>query len=214
MFVLDVLMRGGFVMFVILGVSVIGAAITLDRILALWIRGRLDTEALTRKVVSQIEAQDYRGAMETCTIATAHPLPRILKAGLAKANRREREIERAMEQEMLHAMPRLQRGVGLLGLFGNTATLLGLLGTIFGLIEAFSGVSAASASARQAVLSSGISVAMFTTAFGLVVAIPLLFAYTFVTGRIERIMIEMEEGAALLLGTLAGRMGAPTGKDR
>ncbi|MCP4647077.1 MAG: MotA/TolQ/ExbB proton channel family protein, partial [bacterium] len=76
----------------------------------------------------------------------------MLKAGIAKSNRREKEIERAMEEEMLRAIPRIQKGVGFLGLLGNTATLLGLLGTIFGLIQAFSAVSAASASERQEAL--------------------------------------------------------------
>jgi biopolymer transport protein ExbB len=130
----------------------------------------------------------------------------VLRAGLSKSNRREKEIERAMETEMLRAIPRIQRGIGFLGLLGNSATLLGLLGTIFGLIRAFSGVSAASASARQQVLAEGISIAMYTTAFGLIVAVPILFAHQLVSGRMDKILIEMEEGASDILVALSTRL--------
>jgi biopolymer transport protein ExbB/TolQ len=156
-----------------------------------------------------IETRDYTKALETCNIATQHPLPKVLKAGIAKSNRREKEIERAMEVEMLRAIPRVQKGVGFLGLLGNSSTLLGLLGTIFGLIRAFSGVSAASAAARQQVLAEGISMAMYTTAFGLIVAVPILFAHQLISGRMDKILIQIEEGASGLLGSMAGRMKDP-----
>jgi biopolymer transport protein ExbB/TolQ len=99
--------------------------------------------------------------------------------------------------------------VGFLGLLGNSSTLLGLLGTIFGLIRAFSGVSAASAAARQQVLAEGISMAMYTTAFGLIVAVPILFAHQLISGRMEKVLIQIEEGASSLLGSMAGRMKEP-----
>ena len=109
------------------------------------------------------------------------------------------------EPEVLHALPRLQRGVDFLGLLGNSSTLLGLLGTIFGLIQAFSGVSAANAAARQQVLAEGISMAMYTTAFGLIVAIPILYAHTIISGRADRMVIQLEEGATALMGALGNR---------
>jgi len=206
MILIDLLGRGGWMMWVILGISVVGLAIALDRIIMLFLRAQLDVGKFLGKIQGLIESRDYAGALETCNIRTQHPLPRVLKAGIAKANRREKEIERAMEVEMLRALPRVQRGVGFLGLLGNSATLLGLLGTIFGLIKAFSGVSAASASARQQVLAEGISMAMYTTAFGLIVAVPILFAHQIITGRMDKVLIQLEEGAADLLGGLAARM--------
>lgn len=208
MVVLDLLLKGGWMMFVILGVSIVGMAITLERLFTLYLKGRLNVDDFIRRTMKQVEAQDYRGAMESCNISTTHPLPDVLKAGLAKANRREREIERAMEQKMLAAMPRLQRGIGVLGLMGNISTLLGLLGTIFGLIQAFSAVSAASAAQRQMALADGISVAMFTTAFGLIVAVPILSAHTVISGRVDMVLVEIEEGASALLGALSARMGS------
>jgi biopolymer transport protein ExbB len=147
MALVELLNRGGWMMWVILGISVIALAITLDRVFMLYLRARLNVDSFLSRVMALIETRDYTKALETCNIATQHPLPKVLKAGIAKSNRREKEIERAMEVEMLRAIPRIQKGVGFLGLLGNSSTLLGLLGTIFGLIRAFSGVSAASAAA-------------------------------------------------------------------
>jgi biopolymer transport protein ExbB/TolQ len=209
MALVELLSRGGWMMWVILGISVIALAITLDRVFMLYLRARLNVDSFLGRIMSLVETRDYSKALETCNIATQHPLPKVLKAGIAKSNRREKEIERAMEVEMLRAIPRIQKGVGFLGLLGNSSTLLGLLGTIFGLIRAFSGVSAASAAARQQVLAEGISMAMYTTAFGLIVAVPILFAHQLISGRMEKILIQIEEGASDLLGSLASRMKDP-----
>ena len=99
-----------------------------------------------------------------------------------------------------------QRFLAFLGLLGNVATLRGLLGTIFGLILAFSGVSAASAADRQAVLAEGISVAMYTTAFGIVAAVPVLFLHNILVSRSEKILVETEEGATRLMAALGRRL--------
>lgn len=206
MVILELLLKGGWMMFVIAAVSVVALAITLERVVVLFLLSRLNVTIFLHKIVKRVEDRDYAAAIEACNIQSKHPLPAVMKAGLSKANRREKEIERAMEEEMLRALPRVQRGISFLSLLGNSATLLGLLGTIFGLIRAFSGVSAASASARQQVLAEGISMAMFTTAFGLIVAVPILFAYTIVNSKMEKTLIQTEEGSVALLGALAGRL--------
>ncbi|MBN2529309.1 MAG: MotA/TolQ/ExbB proton channel family protein [Deltaproteobacteria bacterium] len=206
MVVVELLNRGGWMMWVILSVSIIATAITLERVVNLYMRSRFNVAKFMVGLKSLIDNQDYKQAMEACNVRTKHPLPQILKAGISKSNRREKEIERAMEEEMLRALPKLQRGIGFLALLGNSSTLLGLLGTIFGLITAFSGVSAASASARQQVLAEGISMAMYTTAFGLIVAVPILFSHQIVSDRVDKIVVQMEEGASGLLGALASRI--------
>ncbi len=209
MMLLELLGRGGWMMWVILGISIIALAITLERVIMIYIRARLNVGAFMVRIKGLVENRKYTEAIESCNVRSQHPLPRVLKAGIAKANRREKEIERAMEEEMLRAIPPMQRGVGFLGLLGNSATLLGLLGTIFGLIRAFSGVSAASAAARQEVLAEGISMAMYTTAFGLIVAVPILFFHMMISGRVDKLLIQIEEGASGLLGALAGRLKEP-----
>ncbi|MBW1881443.1 MAG: MotA/TolQ/ExbB proton channel family protein [Deltaproteobacteria bacterium] len=202
----EVMNSGGWMMWVILIVSVIATAITLERAVALYLGCRLDTRRFLGRIIKLVEERDYAGAIEACNLRTRHPLPAVLLAGLSKANRRDKEIEKAMEAEMLGHLPRVRRGLGFLGLLGNVATLLGLLGTIFGLIRAFSGVSAASAAARQQVLAEGISIAMYTTAFGILVAVPILFAHNLLSGRMENILIRVEEGAVGLVAALGARM--------
>ena len=196
---------GGPVMYVILTVSIFGAVLFLERGFDLFIRKRLATDAFLNEVLQQAEARRFRQALNVCEIRSSHPLVQAVKAGVLRANRREKEIERAMEKEMLAALPGLYKRVSILGLLANTATLLGLLGTIFGLITAFNSVAAATAAERQTALAAGISQAMYTTAFGISVAVPLLFFHHFLSKRIESIVQQVEQGASALLVALAGR---------
>lgn len=205
MFFIERMQEGGWMMWVIFAVSIIALAISLERFTNLFLRARINADAFLKKVNQLVEAGNYSEAIKACNIRTTHPLPTVLKAGITRADRRDKEIERAMEEEVLHAMPKLQRGVDFLGLLGNSSTLLGLLGTIFGLIQAFSGVSAANAAARQQVLAEGISMAMYTTAFGLIVAIPILYAHTLISGRADRMLVQLEEGATSLMVALSNR---------
>ncbi len=209
MIIVELMDRGGWMMWVILGISVVATVVFLDRFFTLYVRSSFNMRGFLSRVLRLVETQDYRQALETCNVRTAHPLPKIIKAGISRSNRRDKEIERAMEEEMLRALPSIQRGLGFLALLANSATLLGLLGTIFGLIKAFSSVNAASAAARQQVLAEGISMAMYTTAFGIMVAVPILFAHTMISGRVDRLLIQMEEGASALLGSLAARLKDP-----
>jgi biopolymer transport protein ExbB len=176
---LELMERGGLWMWVLFGCLVFGLALAAERSFALYIRTWLDPRKFLAQVMAHVEAGNYARALETCNIRSGHPLPRVLKAGLMKANRREREIERAMEEEMLRAVPRLQVRMSYIALLANIATLLGLLGTIMGLIEAFEGVQQANAAARQQTLAAGISKAMLTTAFGLITAIPMMVSSIF-----------------------------------
>lgn len=109
-----------------------------------------------------------------------------------------------MEDKMLEALPDMRKRVAVMAVLANTATLLGLLGTIFGLIAAFSGVAAASAAERQEALAAGISQAMYTTAFGITVAVPLLFFHHLLSKRLETILLETEGGATSVLVALTG----------
>lgn len=203
-FLLEYLSRGGGMMYVILTVSIVGSVIFLERAFNLFILRRLDANGFTKSVLGHVEGRRFRKAVDGCHVSSRHPLVPVMRAGLLRANRREKEIERSMEKEMLGALPHLQKRIGMLGLLANTSTLLGLLGTIFGLIRAFTGVAAASAAERQEVLADGISQAMYTTAFGIAVAVPLLFFHHILSTRQDRIMMEVESGATGLLVALTG----------
>ncbi|MDF1562014.1 MAG: MotA/TolQ/ExbB proton channel family protein [Deltaproteobacteria bacterium] len=211
--ILEYLSRGGWMMYVILIVSILGTTVFAERAFNLFLLRKLDIRRFMATVVGHVEARRFRQAVDACSVNTRHPVVDVVRAGLLRANRREKEIERAMEKEMIGALPHLQKRVGLLGLLANTATLLGLLGTIFGLIAAFASVAAASAAERQTALADGISQAMYTTAFGIVVAVPLLFFHHFLSERSEKIVLEVEDGASQLMVALTGtvrEMQAPS----
>ncbi len=195
---------GGWMMYVIASVSIIGVTLFLLRIYDLYFGYRLNAKSFTRQIVEYVEHQKFREALDACEISTRHPLVFIIKSGILRANQRARDIERAMDKEMFASLPGLQKRVDLMAVLANVATLLGLLGTIFGLIKAFSSVAAASAVERQEALAAGISQAMYTTAFGIAVAVPLLVFHHILSKKVERIMIESEGGATSLLVAITG----------
>ncbi len=190
-------------MFVILGVSIIALALFLERAAFLYFRMNLNMDKAFKKVLTPLEKQNFNGAVEECSKIQRHPLGNILKAGLLKADRKDQEIERAMEEKILSEIPRVKARVNLLTLFANVATLLGLLGTILGLITAFQSVNSADEAMKQQVLAQGISVAMLTTAGGLVVAIPCLTGYYLLNNRSEFLIDKIEEKAMGLANALS-----------
>jgi biopolymer transport protein ExbB len=199
----SILTNGGPFMFVILGVSIVALAIFLERAAFLYFRMGLNMDSALKKVLIPLEKQNFSAAIQECTRLKKHPLAGILKAGLLKADRKDQEIERAMEEKIISEIPRVKSRINLLTLFANIATLLGLLGTILGLITAFQSVSAADEAMKQEVLASGISMAMLTTAGGLVVAIPCLAGFYLLNNRGDFLVDKIEEKALGLANALA-----------
>lgn len=201
--VLDYLNDGGWMMYVILGVSVVGMILFVERAIALYLRNRLGADAFTTKVFSAVEKGRWDEALRLTRVKTKHPLVEVVRTGIISANQREKDIERAVEDVLLRSLKPLSQRVGIIALLANSATLLGLLGTILGLITAFNSVAVASAAERQTALADGISQAMYTTFFGILVAVPLLFFHHFISRRQEVIMMEAERGATAVMVTLA-----------
>lgn len=203
---IDVLNRGGEFMWVILAASVAVIAIVGERAYVLWRKWALDGVALLEQIKRHIEQEDsYSKALKLCADHPDHPVSRVMQAGLVKANQPDREIQRAIEEAAVRELPRVQVRTGYVSMLANVATLLGLLGTIFGLIDAFKSVGAATAAMKQELLAKGISVAMFTTAFGLLVAIPAMVAFSVLSARQTRIMDSVEESAIGLFNFLSTR---------
>jgi biopolymer transport protein ExbB/TolQ len=199
---LDTIQEGGFFMYVILTVSVIAMSLFFERAAFLYFRLRLNIEQAYQNIVRYLDKVNYRGAIEECVRIENHPLGRILKAGLLKSDKKDKDIERAMEESILREIPTVRARINYLTMFANIATLLGLLGTIFGLITAFKGVGSASEAMRQEILAQGISMAMMTTAFGLIVAIPCIAGYYMLNNRGDYIIDQLEEKALGLYNTL------------
>jgi biopolymer transport protein ExbB/TolQ len=127
------------------------------------------------------------------------PLGRIVKAGLVKVNRSDDHVQAAMDEAALEEIPRIERRTGFLPMLSNVATLMGLLGTIAGLIQSFAAVSDADAATKATLLSKGISEAMNCTAFGLVVAIPALAAYAMLQSRTQQLIDDINAAAVSIL---------------
>jgi biopolymer transport protein ExbB/TolQ len=126
-----------------------------------------------------------------------------------RSARRREDVEQAMEESLMEVMPRLEKRTHYLATFANIATLLGLLGTIVGLISAFTAVSTANPAEKADLLSASISVAMNTTAFGLVVAIPLLLVHTWLQTKTTEIVDSLEMASVKFLNAITERAADP-----
>jgi biopolymer transport protein ExbB/TolQ len=137
-------------------------------------------------------------------------LAQIMTYGLnrVRSARRREDVEQAMEESLMEIMPRLERRTHYLATFANIATLLGLLGTIIGLISAFSAISTASPAEKAELLSSSISVAMNTTALGLIVAIPLLLVHALLQTKTTEIVDSLEMASVKFLNSIMERAAA------
>ena len=186
---------GGPFMYPILIVFAIGLAIAMERFLFL---SRTDsrTRKMWRDLVPMLKANDFQRAVDLTETAKT-PLALLLNYGFARhrANKKRELVESAMEEGMMEALPSLEERTHYLATFANIATLLGLLGTIVGLIQAFTAVAAADPAEKADLLSASISVAMNTTAFGLLAAIPLLLFHSYLVTKTARLVDNLEMAA-------------------
>ncbi len=194
---------GGAFMYVIIALSIVAFALFFERASFLYLKLKLNMDSAFGSIMKALEKASYSDALKECSKIEKHPLGRILKSGLIRSDKKDKDIERAMEESILKEIPRVKARINLLSLFANIATLLGLLGTIMGLIMAFKSVSTASEAMKQEVLASGISMAMLTTAAGLIVAIPCMAGYYFLNNRGDFIIDKFEEKALSLANALS-----------
>jgi biopolymer transport protein ExbB/TolQ len=197
---INLLKSGGVFMFCILAASIASLAVIVQRFYTLWFAFRLDVEGLRERVVAYVDQGDYGRAVQVC--GGSHPLQKMLVAALERANRSEKEIRRSLETAAVTQLARFRRGTAALPQLSNLATLLGLLGTIHGLIISFSGMQGVEAAARQAALSKGVAIAFYNTLFGLSVATATVVAYLFVSTKQSKEMTRMEAATASVVDHL------------
>ncbi len=195
--------KGGMFMYPILIVFAVGAAIAVERWIQLT-RTRNENRKiwdLVQPVLSEGEFDKARAMVDE----DKSTISQMLSMGLARqgAVRRREDIEIAMEESMMEIIPQLEKRTPYLALLSNIATLLGLLGTIMGLIEAFTAVSNANPAEKADLLSASISVAMNTTAFGLMVAIPLLLVHAKLTSTTGQIVDSLEMASVKALNSIS-----------
>jgi outer membrane transport energization protein ExbB (TC 2.C.1.1.1) len=195
--------NGGAFMYPILVVLILGLSIIIERYIYLS-RARGETRRLWSDLMPLIndgriaDAQDLAMASDTA-------IGRVLGYGIARArasNASREEIELAMEEALMEVTPQLERRTHYLATFSNAATLLGLLGTIIGLIHGFASVANINAAEKADQLSQSVSIAMNCTAFGLVTAIPMLLAHAWLQSKSDQLVDSIEMASVKFMNSL------------
>jgi biopolymer transport protein ExbB len=195
--------KGGLFMYPILLVFAIGMAISFERLIQL---NRV--KSANRKMWNKLHPLLVKGEFEQARQITnkdKSSIAQMLSMGLARqgAVRRREDIEIAMEESMMEIIPQLEKRTPYVALLSNIATLLGLLGTIMGLIEAFTAVANANPAEKADLLSASISVAMNTTAFGLMAAIPMLLFHAKIMSTTGQIVDSLEMASVKALNNIS-----------
>ena len=202
--VIEVFQSGGNFMYLILFVFCLGIAIILERLFFLYYRYNINAPKLYEQIRSAVLQGDIKRAVGFCDDS---PLPAVLRAGLQQYQLKREAVPEAMEEAVLEVAPKLQRRTHYLAVIANIAVLLGLLGTILGLIVAFSAISGAEPGDKAIQLARGSSLAMSTTAFGLVAAIPCLLFHAILQSKANKLLDEIDEYSVKAAHLLASRAG-------
>ncbi len=199
---------GGLFMYPIVLVLVLGVAIAVERYVYLT-RSRSTNQRLWQALQPLLRQGDFQRAA-TLLGKSRTAIGKVLHYGLSRTTtaRRRDDIGTAMEEGLMEVIPQLEKRTHYLATFDNIDTLLGLLGTIIGLIQAFTAVSAANPAEKADMLSASISVAMNTTAFGLIVAIPLLLMHTVLQTKTVELVDSLEMASVKFLNILTERAEA------
>ena len=195
-------------MWPILLCSVIAFAIVIERLLQLR-REEIDTKTFMEQISKSLKRNKVMEALELCD-RTKGPVANILKAGILKHDRPRPEIREAIEDAAIHEVPRLERNLPVLSTVAQVAPLLGLLGTVTGLVKAFQVIESKTTAmnpVNPGDLAGGIWQALLATTFGLCVAIPTYVAYNYLASRVDGFVLDMERSATDLLNILGEKRG-------
>ena len=183
----------GIFFYLILLILVFGLAIVIERALFFY-RSKINGAALLSTVREALQSDNREKAMAACSLSAA-PLSLVFRKGLSQATPplQKEAIQGAVDEALLEVLPQIEKRIDYLPTLANVANLLGLLGTILGLINSFQAISVADPAQKAALLAKGISGAMYATALGLMVAIPLMFFYTILQSETNQLLNHLEE---------------------
>lgn len=179
-------------MWPIIALSAVVFALMIERFYTLFFRYNINSEEFMGAIRKHVLAGNIAAAIKLCNATPNAILPQVVKAGLVRANQGEVAIANAIEEAQLQLLPLVKVRTNALAALANIVTLVGLMGTVIGMIKSFGGLATADEANRQTVLTSGISVAMYTTAGALMVAIPALIAHLVLSGLTNRILDDVE----------------------
>ncbi len=195
---------GTFMHFIaICGLYVLGVAIY--KCIFLLVKFNTNGANLMKQIQKLVMANSVDKAIKLCDAAGDAALAKVMKAGLSRANRGELEIQNAMEEATLEVTPKVSKLLPSMFAISSTATMFGLLGTIFGLIDAFEAVAHAAPEQKSAMLANGIAIAMNTTGWGLLIAIPGTVIHLILSGLAGKILNDIDLYSVKLSNLLVSR---------
>jgi biopolymer transport protein ExbB len=199
----QVVSAGGPVMWPILLCSVFAVAIIIEKF---WHMRKIsiDTHDFLNNILDKMKRHQIKEALEVCD-STKSPVSRILKAGILKYDRPRPQIKEAIEDASLYEVPKLEKNLSALATIAHISPLLGLLGTVTGMVRCFQTIQAKATifhPVSPGDLAGGIWEALLTTVAGLIVAIPTFVAYNYLVSRINNFILEMEKAATELVNFL------------
>ncbi|MBI4559222.1 MAG: MotA/TolQ/ExbB proton channel family protein [Candidatus Hydrogenedentes bacterium] len=203
--VFEIIFKGGILMFPIMLCSVVALAIAIERFFSLR-RASIDTREFMDTMRTVLRQNRIQEAVDLCD-QTSGPIARILRAGLLKSNRSKEDIREAIEDAGHLEIPRLERYMSALATCTSIAPLLGLLGTVQGLIKCFAVIENKKGQVNPSDLAEGVGNALITTAAGLAVAIPALVVYNYFIARVDNMILEMEISSSELVELLTKHRG-------
>lgn len=190
----------------ILVVGAFSLAIIIERVYALYWRYPVNSAEFLNETKQRVLANDIAAAIQLCASQGGALAAKIVKAGLMRASRDNKQIQAALEILAHESISLVRKRIAYLAMFANVATLLGLLGTIGGLIKAFGAVANVDAATRSMMLADGISTSMSATATGLAVAIPTMIAFSVLQAKANRMTEELENSAMVTMDLLGARL--------
>ena len=202
----EVIQKGGPLMYLIILCSILAFAVVLERLFHLH-RARIDTKEFMSKIAITLKRNKIMEAIEMCN-KTPGPIAHIMRSGILKHDRPRVEIREAIEDAGVHEVPRLEKNLGVLATIAHITPLIGLLGTVTGMVRAFQVIQEKATSlypVNPGDLAGGIWEALITTVAGLSVAIPTFVAYNYFVSRVGGFVLDMEKSATGLINILTTR---------
>lgn len=196
---------GGTVAWIIFCLGIFAAVLITERVKVLYFDFAMRADEFSEKIKSFVLADKIEDAIALCSAHPKSPLAYVIKGVLERADRDDSSIHQALDIRYAEVLPKLTRRFGYLTMLSNVATLMGLLGTIHGLMISFEAVSFADPAQKQTILTQGIAMYMSATAMGLSVAIPVMFFYAFLHARQGRLMNDIVEHSSKVVDLLTGR---------
>jgi biopolymer transport protein ExbB len=203
--------QGGTIMYVILGVGIFAILLGLERIIVLGTKSKASAKVMN-EIKNMANQGNWKEAQKYCSSKSRIPTCQMLDSAMDHVGASQDVLENALTEGILRQVPKLERFIPTLALFAVVSPLLGLLGTVSGMIKTFEIITEVG-TGDPGMLAGGISEALLTTQFGLVVAIPIMLVHHFLKSQVDKIVNDMEEKGTAFIITLSKESGNSTTKE-